>query len=73
MWTRYALEAPPNAIVHRWLIITAILSVLPLQLIAALVISRYLKTQGKPVYGRTDWADRQQMADRGISATTKLP
>ena len=30
MWARYAIEAPPNAIVYRWLIISGIVAALPL-------------------------------------------
>ena len=38
MWIRYAVEAPPNAIVHRWLIISAIVASLPFLTIGALML-----------------------------------
>jgi hypothetical protein len=66
MWARYAIEAPPNAIVHRWLTITGLVPLLPLLLAVPLVARRQQRT--KPVYGETKWADRRQMAQGGIAS-----
>jgi hypothetical protein len=73
MWVRYAVEAPPNAIIQRWLIITAVLSVLPLLIVAAPVIKWRLKAKVRPVYGETTWADRKEMRGRDIAPTRHLP
>jgi type IV secretion system protein VirD4 len=39
MWARYLIESPPNAIVHRWLIITGIVAALPFGLMGAAILS----------------------------------
>jgi hypothetical protein len=68
MWARYATEAPPNAIVHRWLIISGIVAALPLVAIGVLVIAwRMRKPPGAAVYGRTGWATQAQMQAGGLS------
>lgn len=65
MWTRYAIEAPPNAVVHRWLAISGVLPLLPLLLVVPLVARRQ-GGSAKPVYGQTDWADRKEMTNSDI-------
>lgn len=68
MWARYAIEAPPNTIVHRWLVISGIVAALPLVLIGCLIISPGSKRGSLPVYGNSDWATGQQMKSGGISS-----
>jgi hypothetical protein len=66
MWAVYALEAPPNVIVHRWLIITGVLPMVPLLLAVPLVARRRQST--KAVYGETSWATSADMAKGGIAS-----
>jgi hypothetical protein len=71
MWAVYAIDAPPNAIVHRWLLITGILAAMPLLLILCLVIACLSKRKAPEVYGKTGWATPKQMNNGGIASRDK--
>lgn len=59
-WPRYLIEAPPNAIVHRWLVISAVLAALPLIGLCAL-IARKTRHDSPGLYGDTGWAKPREM------------
>jgi hypothetical protein len=69
MWARYALEAPPNAIVDRWLIISGIVAALPLLATGVLLIAliRRVMATSASLYGKTAWATPAQMRAAAIS------
>ena len=64
MWIRYAVEAPPNAIVHRWLIISAIVASLPFLTIGALMRAALVVVAGQPAASGPS-ARRRSAPDRG--------
>lgn len=75
MWARYAIEAPPNAIVHRWLVITGVAAAVPFIVVigvAVQVIRSRASSRRNPIYGETEFANRRQMAANAI-ATKRRP
>lgn len=79
MWARYAIEAPPNAIVHRWLIITAILAALPMVLIGCGALAKGQKGNfrlpfGKAaLHGESHWASAREAEESGLRFTRQPP
>ena len=68
MWIRYALEAPANVIVHRWLIITGIVAALPFVAIGALVITWLVRK--RPACGLRQDRLGDAGADEGAAIST---
>jgi hypothetical protein len=67
-WWLYALEAPPNAIVHRWLWISGMVAGLGPLLIGAIAFMQWNR-KGNPsadLYGKSSWASRRDLARNSI-------
>jgi type IV secretory pathway TraG/TraD family ATPase VirD4 len=72
MWTRYAIEAPPNAIAHRWLIISGVIAVLPFMGPLFLLARTKQRRDNQDLFGKTGWATTTDMQRSGIERT-RLP
>jgi hypothetical protein len=72
MWARYALESPPNTIVHRWLIISAVIASWPLLGMLFLLTGRKRQHAGQDLFGKTGWASTTDMQRGGIERTKRL-
>lgn len=75
MWVRYFLDGTPNRLVHRWLPISGIIAALPIVVIVLAKVQRHFdgrRTNQGELYGKSDFAGRQDMREGGIN-TTKRP
>jgi hypothetical protein len=73
VWWDYLLAEGPPARVERWLAVSAVVTTLPFAAVIARQVTDYLGSDGKrpAVYGKTAWANRQEMRSSGISSSKK--